>query len=114
VAAHSLSPPGAPQEVEEQAMPAPPEDVMFLHPRWFVIGFALIAFALIINYDLRLGIAAGVVLGTFGALWLYLALRLNLVGDDRPTYRRRVLDRFRQQLSNRREAERQREDGSGA
>ena len=82
-------------------MPAPPEDVMFVHPRWFVIGFALIAFALIINYDLRLGIAAGVVLGTFGALWLYLALRLNLVGDDRPTYRRRVLDRFRQQLSNR-------------
>ena len=95
-------------------MPAPPEDATFLHPRWFVIGFALVAFALIIHYDLRLGIAAGTVLGTFAAVWLYLALRLNLVGDDRPIYRRRVLDRFRQQLSNRRAAERQRKDGSGA
>ena len=95
-------------------MPAPPEDAMLVHPRWFVIGFALIAFALIINYDLRLGLAAGAVIGTFATVWAYLAWRFSLVGDDRPTYRRRMLDRFRQQLNNRREAERQKRDRSGA
>lgn len=95
-------------------MPLSPDDGMLFAPKWFVIGFALIALALIVNYDLRLGLAAGAVLGTFAALWLYFALRYGLVGDDRPTHRRELLGRFRLQLSNRRKAARAKEKGSGA
>jgi hypothetical protein len=85
-----------------------------IHPRWFVIGFAIAAVALILHYDLRLGLAAGSLVGVFAAVWLFLALRFGLLGDDRPSDRRVMLDRFRKQLSNRREAERQRKDSSGA
>jgi hypothetical protein len=95
-------------------MPASPDDGAMIHPRWFVIGFAVAAVALILHYDLRLGLAAGSLVGVFAAVWLFLALRFGLLGDDRPSHRRVMLDRFRKQLSNRREAERQRKDGSGA
>lgn len=95
-------------------MPVTPDERSFLDPKWLVIGFALAAFALIITYDLRLGLAAGAVLGVFGAVWLYLALRFSLLGADRPTNRRAMLDRFRVQLSNRRKAARAKDDGSGA
>jgi hypothetical protein len=92
-------------------MPLSPDDGMLFDPKWFVIGFALIALALIVNYDLRLGLAAGAVLGIFAALWFAFALRYGLVGDDRPSHRRQLLGRFRQQLSNRRKAA---EDKDGA
>jgi hypothetical protein len=95
-------------------MPASPDDGAMIHPRWFVIGFAVAAVALILHYDLRLGLAAGSLVGVFAAVWLFLALRFGLLGDDRPSDRRVMLDRFRKQLSNRREAERQRKDSSGA
>ncbi|MCL9982430.1 MAG: hypothetical protein NBV60_04645 [Erythrobacter sp.] len=95
-------------------MPVSPDDGMLFAPKWFVIGFALIALALIVNYDLRLGLAAGAVLGTFAALWLYFALRYGLVGDDRPTHRRELLGRFRLQLSNRSKAAADKDKGSGA
>lgn len=95
-------------------MPLSPDDGMLFDPKWFVIGFALVALGLIANYDLRLGLAAAAVLGIFAALWFSFALRYGLVGDDRPSYRRQLLGRFRQQLSNRRKAARSPEDGSGA
>lgn len=82
-------------------MPVTPDEGSFLHPKWFVIGFALAAVALIVDYDLRLGLAAATVVGVMAAVWLFLAVRLGLVGEDRPSYRRRMLERFRQQLSNR-------------
>lgn len=98
-------------------MPGSPEEGALLDPKWFVIGFALAGLALMIHYDLRLGLAAGALVGMVAALWLYLALRFGLVGDDRPSYRRAMLDRFRQQLSNRSSAARRTRDsdpGSGA
>jgi hypothetical protein len=64
--------------------------------------------------DLRLGLAAGAVLGVVAAPWLYLTLRFSLVGADRPTERRAMLDRFRQQFSNRRKAAADKGKGSGA
>lgn len=101
-------------------MPVTPDEGSFFAPKWFVIGFALVALALIIQYDLRLGLAAGAVLGVVAAPWLYLTLRFSLVGADRPTERRAMLDRFRQQFSNRRKAaadkdnDKDRDRGSGA
>lgn len=95
-------------------MPLSPDDGMLFDPKWFVIGFALVALGLIGSYDLRLGLAAGAVLGIFGAAWLAFALRYGLVGDDRPSNRRQLLGRFRQQLSNRRKAARRKDEPSGS
>jgi hypothetical protein len=53
-------------------------------------------------------------LGVVAAPWLYLTLRFSLVGADRPTERRAMLDRFRQQFSNRRKAAADKGKGSGA
>lgn len=85
-------------------MGASPDDGSFLDPKWLVIGFAVAAFALILHYDLRLGLAAGALLGVFAALWLYLALRFGLLGGEHPSERRAMQERFRKQVSNRRRA----------
>jgi hypothetical protein len=98
-------------------MPVSPDEGSFLNPKWFVIGFALAAVALIIGYDLRLGLAAGSLVGMIAAVWLFVAVRFGLVGDDRPSYRRLMLERFRQQVSNRSRASgrgRDTDPGSGA
>ncbi|MFY7744277.1 MAG: hypothetical protein ACOVQY_02560 [Erythrobacter sp.] len=96
-------------------MPLSSDDGTLFDPKWFVLGFAFIGWALIATYDLRLGIAAGAVLGTFVALWLYFGLRFGLIGgEDRPSYRRLMADRFRQQLRNRRNAEQAEDEHSGA
>jgi len=95
-------------------MPAFPDEGARFRPKWFVIGFAFAAVALIVNYDLRLGLAAGALFGVFAAVWLYLAVRFGFVGNDRPSYRRRMLERFRQQLRNRRAAAGHGDEGSGA
>lgn len=81
-----------------------PDDGSFLDPKWFVIGFAVAAFALILHYDLRLGLAAGALLGVVAAVWLYLALRFGLLGRAYPSERRAMQERFRKQISNRRRA----------
>lgn len=78
------------------------DDGAWLDPKWFVIGVALTAFGLILSYDLRLGIAAGALLGAAGLLWLYLALRF---GFGPPTERSVWVERNRQQASNRRRAD---------
>lgn len=44
-------------------------------PKWLVAGVALAADGLLMGYDLRLGIAASVLLGVVLAMWLYLAFR---------------------------------------
>lgn len=85
-------------------MAVSPDEGSFLDPKWFVIGFAFAAFALIIHYDLRLGLAAGTLLGLIAALWLYLAVRFSLPGRGQKSERRLMEDRFRKQLSNRRKA----------
>ena len=95
-------------------MPLPTDDGTLFDPKWFVLGFALVALALIINYDLRLGIAAGAVLGSFAALWLYFVLKFDLAADEGPSDRRLLLDRARQQLRNRRKAAKTQDDRSGA
>ena len=98
-------------------MPAPRDDGLAIDPKWFVIGFAVASVALILHYDLRLGLAAGALLGVIAALWLYLVLRFGLLGGSRPSHRRVMQERFLQQASNRSRASRReagKKDGSGA
>jgi hypothetical protein len=109
-----LSSPACASQGHKQAMPLSPDDGTPFNPKWFVIGFALIALALIATYDLRLGIAAGAVLGSFGALWLYFVLKFDLASDEGPSDRRLLLERTRQQLRNRRQAATVKDDRSGA
>ena len=85
-------------------MPVSPDDKRsWLKPKWLVPGFALAAFALIASYDLRLGLAAGALLGAAGAVWLYLALRYGSLSGA-PSGRSAMVERARQQMSNRRKA----------
>ncbi|MFN7159582.1 MAG: hypothetical protein ACK4MR_12965 [Erythrobacter cryptus] len=85
-------------------MPLASDDGSWRDPKWFVIGFALAAFALILHYDLRLGLAAGALLGVIAALWLYLAVRFGLLGGGGMSERRVMQERYRQQVDNRRRA----------
>jgi len=76
-----------------------------LDPKWFVIGVALGAAALAANYDVGLGMAAGVVLAIL--VGIYLWIRINLaIGDSQPGSNRARLARRIQRLGrNRREAQ---------
>lgn len=85
-------------------MPLASDDGSWCDPKWFVIGFALAAFALILHYDLRLGLAAGALLGVIAALWLYLAVRFGPLGGGGMSERRVMQERYRQQVDNRRRA----------
>lgn len=80
------------------------DDAAWFDPKWFVIGVAFAAFALIITYDLRLGIVAGIVLGIIAALWLYVAFRFGSLRRGPPSERKVMVQRFRQQAKNRRVA----------
>lgn len=73
-------------------------------PKWYVIGAAIIVFAIMLNYDLMFGIAAGVVLGVLGAIWLYLKIRLAPGRGEPDSERGAMVERFRRLTSNRREA----------
>jgi hypothetical protein len=77
-------------------------DGAWLDPKWIVSACALAAFGLIMNYDLRLGIAAGIVLGVIGAVWLYIALRYGSLSGGPASGRSKLVTRVRAQISNRR------------
>lgn len=86
-------------------MVASSDDGAWLNPKWLVTGVALAAFGLILSYDLRLGIAAGAILGVIGAMWLYLALRYGSLSGA-PSGRKALVAQVRQQMVNRRQAAR--------
>ncbi len=83
-------------------MPASSQDGRsWLDPKWFVAGVALVVFGLIITYDVRLGMAAGALLAAAMFVWLYLALRYAPY-DKAESGRSVLVERVRQQASNRR------------
>ena len=83
-------------------MPASSQDgSSWLDPKWFVVGFALVVFGLVITYDVRLGMAAGALLAACVFVWLYLALRYAPLGANEAG-RSLLVERVRQQSSNRR------------
>ena len=85
-------------------MPLAPERLAgWLSPKWLVAGVALAADGMLINYDLRLGIAASVLIGVIVAMWLYLALRYGSLSGA-PSGRSALVAQVRAQESNRRRA----------
>lgn len=90
-------------------MVASSDDGAWLSPKWMVTGVALVMFGLIASYDLRLGLAAGAVLGVAAIMWLYLALRYGSLGGA-PSGRGLLVAQVQKQARNRRRAA----AGSGA
>ncbi len=85
----------------------------WLAPKWLVAGVALAAEGLLINYDLRLAVAAGVSFAVVVAVWLYFAVRFGSLSGA-PSVRGALVERARQQSANRRSAQTQEDAGSGA
>ena len=69
------------------------DGAVFSH-KWLVAGVALAADGLLMSYDLRLGIAASVLLGVVLAMWLYLALRYGSLSGA-PSGRKALLAQVR-------------------
>lgn len=85
-------------------MPLPSERLAgWLATKWLVGAAALAAFGLLLNHDLRLGIAAGGLLGVICAVWLYLALRYGSLSGA-PSVRSAFVESARQHERNRRSA----------
>jgi MFS superfamily sulfate permease-like transporter len=72
--------------------------------KWFVFVFTLVAFGLVLNFDLQFGIAVGVILAVIGAIWLYLTLRLAPERGAPKSERGAMVERFSRLDRNRREA----------
>lgn len=73
-------------------------------PKWFVIGFALSAVALIANYDMRLGLAASVLLLAVGGIYLWISMWLASDTDAPKSERAAMFNRFGRLARNRRKA----------
>lgn len=83
-------------------MPVPSERLFgWLAPKWLVLGVALAAFGLLMSFDVRLGIAAGALLGVVAVVWLYIALRYGSLSGA-PSVRTSLVERAQQQEANRR------------
>jgi hypothetical protein len=86
-------------------MPVPSERLTgWLSPKWLVSGVAVAACALLASYDMRLGMAAGTLLGVTVLVWLYLALRYGSLSGA-PSVRAALVERTQRQSANRRRAE---------
>ncbi len=85
-------------------MPVPSERLAgWLAPKWLVAGVALAAFAMLASYDLRLGLAAGALIGLVVLVWVYIAVRYGSLSGV-PSVRSALMERSRQQSANRRSA----------
>lgn len=79
-------------------------DAMF-NPKWGVFAAGLGAFALAASYDIRLGIAAGVVMTVIVAIYLWIRLRFAFEPDHSGANRAALANRVRRLGENRREAQ---------
>lgn len=84
-------------------MPSSSDDGTLIAPKWLVAGVAAAAFGLLASYDIRLGMAAGALLGVVVLMWLYLALRYGSLSGA-PSRRKALVAQARQQADNRRAA----------
>ncbi len=78
-------------------MPSSPRDTWWLDAKWLVIIAALAAFAVVLGYDQRLGIATGVVLVATGFSWQIVALWFGGGSREEPSPVRALSQRFEQQ-----------------
>lgn len=88
-------------------MPASRDHGLWLDPKWLVSAVALAALALIFSFDVRLGLAFGVLLGVILAMWFYIALRFGSLSGQPASGRPALVERFQSQTSNRRRAAQQ-------
>lgn len=94
-------------------MPVPPERIAGrFSPKWLVAGVALAVFGILMSYDWRLGLAAGVLLGAVLALWVYVAVRYGTPAGA-PSGRTALVAQMRARESHRRNAAARRREGSG-
>lgn len=93
-------------------MVASSDDGAWLSPKWLVAGVALAVFALLLSYDLRLGMAAGALLGVALVMWFYLALRYGSLSGA-VSGRTALVAQVRARESNRRSAAARVPRGSG-
>jgi len=77
----------------------------WLSPKWLVGAVAVAACAVLASYDVRLGMAAGTLLGVVALVWLYLAVRYGSLSGA-PSVRAALVERSRQQAANRERAAR--------
>lgn len=84
-----------------------------LDPKWFVIGFSLGAIALVLAYDLRIGLVVACAFGVIAAFFLWIRLRFAPEPGEPPSERDAMIERFSKLREQRRNAQ-AREDGSGA
>jgi len=92
-------------------MPVPSERLAgWLAPKWMVGAVALAAFAMLMNYNLRIGLAAGVLFGAIAVVWLYLALRYGSLSGA-PSVRASIVDSAHLHAANRRSAVEQTSSG---
>lgn len=73
-------------------------------PKWLVLGVFVAAFALLANYDVQLGIAAGTLLGIAAIVYFWARLRLWMADHEPGDTRRTMVERFRKLTDNRRRA----------
>lgn len=85
-----------------------------IDPKWFVMGVALGAFALMASYDVRLGMAAGVLLSLGVLIYLFVRIKLSIEPGEVGSNRARIARRLSLLSRNRREAQRSEEDALAA
>lgn len=78
-------------------MPSSPQNTWWLDAKWLVIIAAAAAFGVIVGYDQRLGIAAGVVLVTTGFVWQLVAMWFGAGSREQASPVRAVSQRYEQQ-----------------
>lgn len=88
-----------------------PDGDTMIDPKWLVMGVVLASLSLILNYDLRLGAAASVLLLVVSAIYLWISYRLAPASDEPRSEREAMFDRF-SRLSRNRRAARAKELGS--
>lgn len=86
-------------------MPSPSRNTWWLDAKWLVMASAIAAFAVVLGYDVRLGIATGVLLMATGFAWLLLALWFAAGARAQASPVRSLTERYQQQLRQRMLAE---------
>jgi len=94
-------------------MPSSPQDTGWFDAKWLAIISALAAFAVVLAYDLRLGIATGIFLLVTGFVWQIVALWFGAGFGREPSSVRVVSQRYEQQQRLRLMAEQRARDDAG-
>ncbi|MFL0671350.1 MAG: hypothetical protein ACJLS3_07985 [Erythrobacter sp.] len=78
-------------------MPSSSPKTWWLDAKWLVIIAAIAAFAVVLGYDQRLGIATGIFLVATGFVWQLVALWFGAGSGAKPSPVRALSQRYQQQ-----------------